>query len=102
MLRLAVLAVVLLYAGWAYLLYRLHVALWRIDPAASDRIGKLSLFWTPFHGHALLVKLVRRRDLGGTRYAALAPLARVMRVWAVATILATAWLLWMYWQTPEV
>lgn len=102
MLGIAVLAVVLLYAGWAYLMYRLHVALCRIDPEMSEQIGKPSLFWTPFNGHVLLVKLVRRRDLGSTRYAALAPLARVMRVWAVATIVATAWLLWVYSQTPDV
>lgn len=100
MLQLAVLLALLLYAGWAYLLYRLHVALHAIDPALSGQIGKPSLFWTPFNGHALLIELIRRRDLRSTRYAPLATQARVMRVWAVATIAATAWLFWVAYQTP--
>lgn len=99
MIHIAILVTVLLYAGWAWLLYRLHVGLHAIDPELSDQIGRPSLFWTPFHGHALLVELIRRRDLRCTRYAPLAPLASVMRVWALATLAATAWLLWVVYRT---
>lgn len=101
MLLFAVVLVVLLYAGWAWLLVRLHLALERIDPALAEQIGKPSLFWTPFNGHALLVELIRRRDLGSTRYAPVALQARVMRVWAVVTIAATAWLMWTVYRTPD-
>lgn len=100
MLQIAVLLVLLLYAGWAWLLYRLHRALDKIDPTLSGQIGKPSLFWTPFNGHALLVELIRRRDLHHSRYAPLAAQAGVMRVWAVATIAATAWLFWVVYRTP--
>lgn len=99
-LQIAVLLVLLLYAGWAWLLYRLHVALHAIDPGLSDQIGRPSLFWTPFNGHALLVELIRRRDLRHSRYAPLAAQAGLMRVWALATIAATAWLLWVAFHTP--
>ncbi|MCZ2103399.1 MAG: hypothetical protein OZ923_02605 [Comamonadaceae bacterium] len=102
MLATTVLVTVLLYGGWAVLLYRLHVALHGIDPDMSGRIGTPSLFWTPFHGHALLVELIRRRDLRGTRYAPLATLAVVMRVWALATIAATVWLFWVVYRTPGI
>jgi len=97
MLATAVALVVLLYAGWAFLLYRLHVALRAVDPQLSDQIGQPSLFWTPFNGHVLLVGLIRRRDLADTRYAPLAARARVMRVWAIATVAATGWVLWLSW-----
>lgn len=100
MLEVSVIVTVLLYAGWACLLYRLHVALETIDPDLCDRIGKPSPFWTPFNGNAHLVQLIRRRDLGSSRYAALHGQARVMRVWAVATIAATVWLLWAYARAP--
>lgn len=100
MLASATALVILLYTGWAYLLYRLHAALHAIDPQLSDQIGQPSLFWTPFNGHALLVGLIRRRDLGRTRYAPLAAQARLMRIWAVATLAATAWLLWVCWAQP--
>lgn len=100
MLATATALVIVLYAGWAYLLYRLHAALHIIDPQLSGQIGQPSLFWTPFNGHALLVGLIRRRDLGHTRYAPLAGQVRLMRIWAVATVVATAWLLWVYWVQP--
>lgn len=99
MLATAVFVTVLLYGGWAVLLYRLHVGLHGIDPEMSGRIGTPSLFWTPFHGHALLVELIRRRDLRATRYAPLATLAAVMRVWALVTIASTVWLLWAAYHT---
>ncbi len=94
MLKIAVVVTVLLYAGWAWLLYRLHAALETVDPDLCARIGKPSLFWTPFNGHAQLVELIRRKDLGSGRYATLQGLALTMRVWAVATIAATVWLFW--------
>ncbi|HMN20646.1 MAG TPA: hypothetical protein PKA16_04555 [Ottowia sp.] len=100
MLQIAIPLVLLLYAGWAWLLYRLHVALDAIDPVMSEQIGQPSLFWTPFNGHALLVGLIRRRDLRSTRHAPLATQARVMRAWAVATVAGTVWLLWVVHQTP--
>lgn len=100
MIEIAVALVVALHAGWAYLLYRLHRRLAAVDPALSERIGKPSLFWTPFNGHADLVRLVRRRDPGNGRYAVLEAQIRLMRVWAVATIAATAWMLWVYAHTP--
>lgn len=86
---------VLLWLGWAYLLYRLHMALEVVDPVLSAEIGRPSLFWTPFWGHRHLIGLIRRPDLGSGPHAPLAGQARLMRVWAVATLLVTAWLLWL-------
>lgn len=100
MLAATVALVVCLYAGWAWLLYRLHVRLQEIDPGLSRQIGRPSLFWTPFNGHALLVELIRRRDLRDTRYAPLARQARVMRGWAIVLVVATGWMVWTYLRTP--
>lgn len=96
----AVLVVLALYIGWAYLLYLLHLRLEAIDPELSGRIGRPSPFWTPFNGHAELVRLIRRRDLGNGPYAALSGLARLMRFWAVVTVGATVWMLWVHARTP--
>lgn len=101
MLWIAVLSTVLLYAGWGYLLYRLHARLAIIAPELSRQIGRPSLFWTPFDGDARLVRLIRRRDLGGTRYASLEGQIRIMRVWAIATIGATVWMLWVCTNVPS-
>jgi len=84
----------LLWGGWAWLLYRLHVALVAIDPALAAEIGRPSLFWTPFWGHRHLVELIRRPDLEDSAYAPLAGQARLMRGWAVATLAVTGWLAW--------
>ena len=86
---------------WTVLhLYRLHRSLRAVDPGLSDQIGKPSLFWTPFNGNARLVQLIRRHDLGNTHYAPLAKQATLMRVWAIATVAATAWLLWAWIRAP--
>lgn len=94
MLAAAVLAVIVLFVGWFWLLYQFHRALDAIDPALSRQIGKPSLFWTAFNGHRILVDLMRRGDLASSRYAPLAPQARVLRVYALLIVAAIAWMLW--------
>ncbi|MCK9515695.1 MAG: hypothetical protein WCZ18_02910 [Ottowia sp.] len=78
-----------LWAGWIFLLYRLHLLLERIDPALSAQIGRPSLFWTAFNGHVILVRLIGQRDLGRGPHAPLDGLARILRIWALAVIAAT-------------
>ena len=102
MLEVAAVAVLVLFAGWAYLLYRFHLALAQIDPALSEAIGKPSLFWTAFKGDVRLIQLICRRDLGRSRYAALLGQARVLRVWAVVTIAVTLWAWWSFAQAPAI
>ena len=100
MLAAATVVVIALFAGWFPLLFRFHKTLHAIDPALSREIGRPSLFWTAFNGHAHLVRLMRRRDLADGRYAPLAGQARVLRAWAVAMLLAMAWATWAYARTP--
>lgn len=96
----AIIATILLFAGWFYLLFRFHQTLQKVDPALAREIGEPSLFWTAFNGHAHLVRLMRRRDLAGGRYAPLAGQARLLRAWALALIAAMAWVAWAYVQSP--
>lgn len=91
MLEVATTILVLLYAGWFYLAFRLHQRLQAIDPGLSALIGKPSLFWTAWHGHRVLIDMIRSPDLAGGRFAPLAPLASLLRAWAVAMILAMGW-----------
>ncbi|WP_297829311.1 hypothetical protein [Thermomonas sp.] len=102
MLAAATLVLVLLFAVWFYLLYRFHVTLDAVDPALSREIGKPSLFWTAWNGHTHLVRLMRRRDLADGRHAPLAGQARWLRIWAIALLLAMAWVVWAYLQAPAV
>lgn len=100
MLGTAVTVLILLFAGWALLLYRFHVTLERVDPKLSAEIGKPSLFWTAFNGHAHLVRLMRRSDLARTQYAPLARQAWVLRVWAVALLASIGWTYWAFAHAP--
>lgn len=90
----------LLWAGWILLLYRLHRLLDRVDPELSRQIGRPSLFWTAFNGHAALIRLISQRDLDRGRHAPLDGLVRILRLWALAVMAATLWLLWVAVHTP--
>ena len=100
MLGAAVITMVAVFAVWFYLLFRFHQRLGKIDPALSREIGKPSLFWTAFNGHSHLVNLMRRSDLADGRYAQLAGLARLLRIWAFLLLTSMAWVGWAYWLTP--
>lgn len=102
MLGIAVVVMSALVAGWFVLLYRFHLTLDGIDPKLSGEIGRPSLFWTAFNGHAHLVRLMRRPDLAQTIYAPLARQARVLRVWAVAMLASIGWVLWEFARAPGV
>lgn len=102
MLEAAIIVMGAVFAVWFLALFRFHQALEKADPALSREIGRPSLFWTAFNGHSHLVNLMRRHDLADGRYAPLAGLARLLRIWAFLLLASMAWVSWAYWQTPGI
>lgn len=85
-----------IFGVWFYLLFRLHRDLARIDPELASEIGKPSLFWTAFNSDMRLIALGIRRDLAGTKYAALADQVRLIRFWSLLCLGALAGVAWIF------